>query len=581
MPGQEATTPSTLAVVETASRRADRVRVLETVALAGGEAERRAALGSLARLDGRGWLTLDATLRRIGPQDLTPYGPDEAEPWRLALASPDVHDLTAVVGSMLADGRLREPAVAALAGRSGPAVAAALALRALDHIASIRAAARSALGPLGPDDALAALGVSVAAGRRLRGPSSLDVVLAAADRTTPRSELVDRALANPDRGVRRWAVDVAEARDLLPPERLLGLLRTEPDQQLVARCTDLYLATASPDQAVALLASPRVTVRVRAFDAAHRHVADDTLLGLTVDRAAAVRERARWQAGVRGLDVTGWALARLDADARTPSPAPAALSSLTSANPPTTGTPLPPLASATTPTTPPSRLPLTTLTTRERAACLETLVAAGGTRHLDVVRSSLTAPEPRVRAVAVGGTALLTHRDDAIGVARTALLDPSPRVAAAAARALARVWAHPRTVDDAWASPQPWSRRAAWTVCRAAGGWHRIEADLRAALDPDPGVAARGRGDVTAWLAAYGTGIYEGLEPDQRERLAVLLRDAVHVPGCRRVATVAGIDMAADPPAVGTAAGPLPVGVHPPARTTASVPAGRRWWRWW
>lgn len=76
------------------------------------------------------------------------------------------------------------------------------------------------------------------------------------------------------------------------------------------------------------------------------------------------------------------------------------------------------------------------------------------------------------------------------------LLDPSAAVVAAAARALYRLPA--AAAQAAWASSQPWSRRAAWRLAAACGRWEALAAHLRAARDPELQADALGR--LQAWL---------------------------------------------------------------------------------
>lgn len=495
-----------------------RAEVLASAALDGDPDARRDALVGLSQLDGTQWLRLDESVRGAG-RWWYPGGwhvSTEADRWRAAMADPGALDLTVVVGSMVADGRIRERAVRLLADRRGPVVAAALALRTLDHVPVVRAAARDALvsalaGPATPDDAVRALGVVLAGGGRVRGRDAVAAVLTVATRTTTNSDLVEHALRSPDRIVRRWAADVACRSGLLTPERLLTLVRAEADHVVLLTYADHYLATADRAQVGALLDAPRVVVRVRAFDVAVADLTDEHVLTLTTDAAARIRERARGQAARRGLDLSAWTLARLATD-------------------------------------PPPRM---------HAACLETLAGTGEPRHVDVLRAALGSAEPRVRGAAVSGLGVLADRDAVIAIARPAMLDPSPRVTAAAARALARVFAGPAVTDEAWSSPQPWSRRAAWAVSRSSGGWHRLEGSLRAALDPDPALAARGTQDVAAWLDAYGARMWLDLAPEQRGRIADLLDRAPLGAQRTRVAAFVGVPV------------------------SSSVPAERRWWRWW
>ncbi len=76
-----------------------------------------------------------------------------------------------------------------------------------------------------------------------------------------------------------------------------------------------------------------------------------------------------------------------------------------------------------------------------------------------------------------------------------------------AARMIARAGRPPlaRTPeDDALAdhldSAAAHTRRAAWTVARARGGWEELLADLRLVRDPDPVLAREAAGAVRGWV---------------------------------------------------------------------------------
>ena len=173
-----------------------------------------------------------------------------------------------------------------------------------------------------------------------------------------------------------------------------------------------------------------------------------------------MRAQARWRAGRRGLDVAAFYRDEL---ARTDVP-------------------------------------------RVVAACLDALGLVGDETDLATCVAHLEHPSARVRAAAVGSVLGRATPAEALRLLTPLLLDPSARVSTAGSRALVRLAAPPSVAHAAWGSHHPSSRRAAWRVVRAAGGWHRVEADLRAAADPDRRVAALGRDGLTNWLevaAAY------------------------------------------------------------------------------
>jgi hypothetical protein len=110
-------------------------------------------MARLAGLGGSGWLRLDESARRWYPSRSLLA---EAGRWRLVLASVNA-PAGVVAASMCRDGRVRQAAVAALAGMPEPAAAAALAVRVADRVPEVSFAARTALAPrTAPQDASAA-----------------------------------------------------------------------------------------------------------------------------------------------------------------------------------------------------------------------------------------------------------------------------------------------------------------------------------------------------------------------------------------------------------------------------------------
>ena len=94
-----------------------------------------------------------------------------------------------------------------------------------------------------------------------------------------------------------------------------------------------------------------------------------------------------------------------------------------------------------------------------------------------------------------------------------------------------------------------WSRRAAWHLSRTGGSWDRVEADLRAACDVDPGLSGLGRAGVRNWLLGQAATTWAPLGDQQRQRLEGLLSQAgLAVDERRTVAFHAGIGHSAEPP---------------------------------
>ena len=154
---------------------------------------------------------------------------------------------------------------------------------------------------------------------------------------------------------------------------------------------------------------------------------------------------------------------------------------------------------------------------------MDGLALTGDETDLQAAVTHLRHPSARVRSAAIATVEARAPRNLAVDLLTPMLLDSSPRVCATAARELARLGAPPSTAEAAWASGQPSSRRVAWRVARAAGGWHRVEADLRAAVDPDPVTSAAGHTGIRNWLAVGAATTWQPLPDSQRERLEALL----------------------------------------------------------
>jgi hypothetical protein len=142
-------------------------------------------------------------------------------------------------------------------------------------------------------------------------------------------------------------------------------------------------------------------------------------------------------------------------------------------------------------------------------------------------------------------------------------------VACTVAGALVRLQAPQRTAEAAWASAQPWSRRAAWRLSRGAGGWDRVEADLRAAVDEDPQLASLGLTGIGNWLQTSAATTWAVLSDAQRDRIRDLLATGPFDDTVRRLVTFqAGIQLPASPAPV-------------PQTDAAAVANGQSLaWRW-
>jgi HEAT repeat protein len=257
---------------------------LRTALAEGPPYDRAAALEALNRAPARLLLLLDRHARR-GPCDSGPVGP--AGLLRLFLASLD------------ADGRVREDAVAGLAGCGGPLAAAALALRSTDWVPEVRSRATAALAPRNaPDEVASAVRVLLLLKDRSRAGGPLAAYRAVL--CEPPHRRAVRALAvDADPGARRFGVELA----LDLGEYVRGdLLRTalhDRDQVCRRLCAQRLLET-DPEQAGPLLGARSAGVRELAVAALPADVAAKRLVPLLADRARMVRAQARWKLYQRG-----------------------------------------------------------------------------------------------------------------------------------------------------------------------------------------------------------------------------------------------------------------------------------------
>lgn len=204
-----------------------------------------------------------------------------------------------------------------------------------------------------------------------------------------------------------------------------------------------------------------------------------TLEQLLMDRAPRIREQARWRAVRRGVDV---------ADV--------------------------------------CRRCLADPTPRVVVAALDGLAWTGNETDVPAVAELLHHPSPSVRAAAVRTLAARVPRPEAMHAIAPLLDDPSGRVSSAAATVLGRAGAPASVAAQAWRSPLPTARRAAWRLARSSGGWTRVAADLRAATDPDPNLSALGRDGVRRWLRDGAATTWGRPDPDDAPSMADWLSTA-------------------------------------------------------
>jgi hypothetical protein len=379
-------------------------------------------------------------------------------------------------------------------------------VRCLDHVAQVRDDALLGLLPQArADTAGAVLGVLLAGRDRRHAPETLTSFLAALEAVLSPSELLELLRNSEDRRVRRWVHGYAHERGLLNAAALGTLVGRERDQWLRAEAARWLEHVADAAQLAGLLSSRFVDGRLLALTKlSDDALSTDQILTRLEDPSARVRETAQWRARRRGIDAA--------ASYRT------------------------------------------WLTDGERsgarlAASLDGLASLGIAEDADLVAAYLQHDNVRVRASAVAGVAALAEAKRARELLRSILLDDSPRVAAAAARGLSRAGASIADAEDAWSDTErPWTRRAAWRLCRGGGSWERVLADLRAASDPDAVLSGLGRAGLRNWLDTSAATTWGHPNDQQLQQMKVLLA----VSGLRReerrqVAFHAGLPLEPEP----------------------------------
>ena len=222
----------------------------------------------LARLSGRDWLRLDDSMRR---QYRSPL--DDVTGWPSRLGADD-GGIAAAAGSMYRDGRVREAAVAVLAGTPGPVAAAALAVRAADWVAPVRSAAAAAVRErTAAEDVVVIVPVLLAMEDRLRGRLAAKAILAGL--AAGAAGTLAGLSAAGERGSRLWALSARAGRDLLTAGELEARAMGDRDPVVAAWCV-----THLDDDLL-----PREVLR-----------------GMLADRSGMVRAVARWRWARAGQD---------------------------------------------------------------------------------------------------------------------------------------------------------------------------------------------------------------------------------------------------------------------------------------
>lgn len=427
-------------------------------------------LAWLAGISGSDWLRLDDVARGGGAGVPLVWGSGHWHNPKLTAAS----ELGAVVASMHADGRVRERATRELAARRGSLAAASLALRVGDHVPQVRTRALTGLLQLdGPEEAEAALSV-LGAGK---GRQLMFTALEAYSELlcSQEASLLDHLRGSKDRTARRWAYEKSIQTGRLDVDALLHAVRREPDQLVRKWCVHHVGAHGSLEQRLALLSSGFVEGRLTALQCLPDAALQMHFEKLLVDGSPRVRESAQVRARRAGID-----------------PASFYRSALGRLRPP------------------------------RDVACIAALAVTGSVQDLPRIERYLSSSHASERAAAVTAVSLLSNQERCLTLG-SFLLDPSPKVAAAAEKALARSLRLPKEIEQAWRSPQPWSRRAAWRLQRARGSWSRVEADLRATLDSAADLAAWGGTGLRSWLTLGAATTWGAPEGAQAERLHEML----------------------------------------------------------
>jgi hypothetical protein len=467
---------------------------LRATAAAGPAADRAAALDELLSAAPELWIHLDRYARSAVPRYAERHGvPPEPLPR-------DADPLTLVLASFDADGRVRQAAVERLARRAGRYAVVALALRTDDWVPRVRHVAVAALlSHVGPDEAGAAVRVLTRLTARVRAGRALEAyreVLCAPERR----RTVRRLAAEPDPPARRFGMRLAlELGEYVRGDLARAALQ-DRDQTCRRLCAERLLEL-DPDQAGRLMWARSAAVRELAVTALPDDAPAARLVAPLADRSRMVRVQARWKLYKRGEPPVETYRRQLRRCGRTTQPRlvaglAAGLGECGDA------TDLPMLTVlATDPSWP-------AVARRAAVRSLGRLLAAAG-------------PAP-------GGEPPPDPDDAASRTVRMLVVltrDPRPSVAREAVDALA-VGGHGTlpVLLGALGRPEPAVWRAALRAARTLPYFDRLELVLRAAADPRPLIAERGRSGVLEWWRLRWSG--GPLDPVHRRRLAGLLRRA-------------------------------------------------------
>ena len=454
------------------------------------------------------WSTFDERARLAHWPLPGSAGPDPTSPARRRLLP--VRPRTRPAGVLLpfwdwalavcaANGRTRQAALAPeLLPLGTPVLIPLLVIRSADWAEPVRDAARSALTEVlaqaRPAELVQAAVMAWGFERRLHGEQAVGLVTVRLARAGADSGVWRSLHAHPDHRVRRRALAQAVGLGHCGPQQLLALAVSDPDVLVARHAAEHLLNTLVPagtERPVTreaepalrtLLGSRAPAVRAVAVTVLRRGGRPDLAAPFTVDRAAQVREVARWVLRSHGQDPAPVCRAFLAGPAEQVTPG---------------------MVSGT-------------------AEC-------GDGTDTDLLRARLTHRRPKVRAAALH--ALGTMRPPAVTVAELQDLmdrDPSPGVLRTAAALLEPDAATvPRQRLDAWVAPgrPAHLRMRAARLLRARGPWDRVETDLRLLRDADAELAGAARSDLRVW-ADFSAATYRRLDDGQREVILSLLEAA-------------------------------------------------------
>lgn len=370
------------------------------------------------------------------------------------------------------DGYARERAVMRLALDPEAAAGRLIALRVGDPVEQVRVRAWKALeARLDSEQALAIGPVLLRLSGRLRAAAAI-TRYAAMFSEHQRKPLWGVLLDNPDRDMRRWAFASALRSGGIDPHEAVQLLRHERDQWVAGRLAGSVIGSVDLAAMKQLLTSRHAVARALAIGSLPDGALPDAAIeGGLFDRAAKVREAAKYRASNRGLDARP-----IYRRAWEEGHDPRAL--------------------------------------RGAAECGEKFAPGD-------LRIYASDPDPRVRATAVE---LLAGEDldrSDVELLFGLLDDPDPGPAGMAVRALTAhdaSWPYQQAAT-LWATPNVGKRRRVWRLLSRRGGWDRVRADLLAISDPDLEISNQGRFDLEAWRQFAAARMWHRPTADQYDEI--------------------------------------------------------------